>query len=227
MTTPPAPLVLSRQGETAVLCDANPQGELSLALQQRLWALAACLREDAKVAAGIREVVLGMNNLLLILSAPLRELAKLAAYLNRLWQTVAPIANSGRFFDVPVRYGGPEGEDLRAVAQATGLSVPDYVARHASATYTVYALGSHPGFAYLGGLPPALAVPRRASPRPSVAAGTVMVGGAQTSIQARTTPSGWHKIGLSSLQCFDPQANPPALLAPGDRIRFIVQSVQP
>jgi len=212
---------ISRQGECAVLCDPNPAGSLELPLQQRLWALAQTLHADPEV----RETVLGMNNILVIFHEPVRDVAQLTTRLTALWRAAAPLAGSGRVIEVPVRYGGEPGIDLPDVARATGLSVERYVELHAAATYTVYALGSQPGYAYLGGLPAALAVPRRTTPRASVAAGTVMVGGAQAGIQSRTTPSGWHLLGVCDVQSFNPNTDPPTFFAPGDTVRFVIESV--
>src|SRR5690606_19600156 len=121
--------------------------------------------------------------------------------------------------------GGAEGEDLPFVAKATGMKVDEYVALHSQAEYVVYALGSQPGFAYLGGLDPRLAVPRRETPRPRIRQGSVIVGGNQTGVLARTTPSGWHVIGRTELECFDPRQERAALLAPGDRVRFRARGI--
>ncbi len=82
-------------------------------------------------------------------------------------------------------------------------------------------LGFRPGFAYLGPLPEALARPRRATPRVRVAAGSVAIAGRQTGIYPSTSPGGWHLIGRTSLRLFDPAADPPSLIAPGDRVRFV------
>jgi len=216
-------LPISRQGEYALLCDPNPAGALALPLQQRLWAFAATVGN----LPDVRETVLGMNNLLVICHAPVIALAAWQERLTALWQTAEPVAGTGRVIEVPVRYGGEPGIDLPDVARATGLSVAQYVDLHASATYTVYALGSQPGYAYLGGLPEILAVPRRQTPRASVAAGTVMVGGAQAGIQSRTTPSGWHLLGMCDVQSFDPARDPPVFFAPGDTVRFVIEDILP
>jgi len=216
-------LHISRQGETALLCDPNPAGALELPLQQRLWAFAATLGQLPEV----RETVPGMNNILVIFHTPVIALAAWQERLTALWQAAEPAGGTGRVIEVPVRYGGEPGVDLPDVARATGLSVERYVELHASATYTVYALGSQPGFAYLGGLPDILVVPRRTSPRASVAAGTVMIGGVQAAIQSRTTPSGWHLLGMCDVQSFDPARDPPAFFAPGDTVRFVVAEVLP
>lgn len=118
---------------------------------------------------------------------------------------------------IPVRYDGP---DLEFIASSTGLSVDEVVARHSGRSYTVDLLGFVPGFGYLGELDPALHLPRRQQPRPRVAAGSVAIAAAQTAIYPLDTPGGWHIIGSTSTVMFDPDRNPPALLAPGDTVQF-------
>ena len=118
---------------------------------------------------------------------------------------------------IPVRYDGP---DLDFIASSTGLSVDEVVSRHSGRRYTVDLLGFVPGFGYLGELDPALHLPRREQPRPRVGAGSVAIAAAQTAIYPLDTPGGWHIIGSTSTVMFDPNRNPPALLAPGDTVQF-------
>ena len=120
-----------------------------------------------------------------------------------------------------MRYDGP---DLADVAAHCGLSTEEVVRRHTGADYVVYFIGFQPGFAYLGGLDEALHTPRRAEPRVAVPAGSVGIGGAQTGIYPLATPGGWQLIGRTALPLFDPQAEPPTLLAPGDRVRFVAEN---
>lgn len=121
---------------------------------------------------------------------------------------------------IPVLYGGAHGPDLGAVAKHTGLSEADVIARHAGGRYRVAMLGFAPGFSYLLGLDPRLAVPRRADPRARVPAGSVAIGGAQTGIYPESLPGGWQLIGCTPLTMFDMRAAPPSRLQPGDRVRF-------
>ena len=95
------------------------------------------------------------------------------------------------------------------------------IARHTAATYTVAMLGFAPGFPYLFGLDPALHIARRASPRTRVPAGSVAIGGAQTGIYPTELPGGWQLIGRTPLVLFEPARDPPSLLMPGDRVRFV------
>jgi KipI family sensor histidine kinase inhibitor len=123
--------------------------------------------------------------------------------------------------EIPVCYGGDFGPDLDALASHAKLTAADVIARHTAATYTVAMLGFAPGFPYLFGLDPALEMPRRASPRTRVPAGSVAIGGAQTGIYPSELPGGWQLIGRTPLALFDAQRDPPSLLMPGDRVRFV------
>jgi 5-oxoprolinase (ATP-hydrolysing) subunit B len=127
-------------------------------------------------------------------------------------------AAPGREHEIAVRYDGP---DLGDVARRTGLSVADVVARHTARLYTVYFLGFVPGWAYLGDLDPLLVVPRRTEPRSRVPAGAVAIAGAQTGVYPYAIPGGWHLIGSTSAELFDPMRDPPAVFAAGDRVRFV------
>jgi inhibitor of KinA len=126
-----------------------------------------------------------------------------------------------RVVELPVRYGGEAGPDLEEVARRAGLSPEEAVALHAGAEYRVHALGFLPGFPYLGGLPERLATPRRATPRERVPAGSVAIGGSQAGVYPFASPGGWNVIGHTPLRLFRPEADPPALLRVGDRVRFV------
>ncbi len=132
----------------------------------------------------------------------------------------AVITGTTRHIEIPVAYGGEFGPDLETVATQTGLRAAEITALHAGAEYLVHAIGFAPGFPYLGGLPARLTVPRRTTPRPRVPAGSVGIGGAQTGIYSIETPGGWNLIGRTPLRLFDPARADPALLHPGDHVRF-------
>ena len=115
-----------------------------------------------------------------------------------------------------------DGADLAEVARATGMSIDEVVELHARGRYVVEALGFMPGFAYLGGLDPRLCLPRRATPRPAVAAGSVAIAAERTAIYPGSSPGGWHLIGSARLPSplFSPTASPPCPLSVGDIVRF-------
>jgi KipI family sensor histidine kinase inhibitor len=123
-----------------------------------------------------------------------------------------------REHEISVRY---DGQDLSEVAKRTGMSVEDVIAAHTSQTYSVDLLGFVPGFAYLSELPASLQLPRRGEPRPRVAAGSVAIAGSHTGIYPLDTPGGWHLLGRTEIKLFDPTRSPPALLEPGDSVRFV------
>jgi KipI family sensor histidine kinase inhibitor len=135
--------------------------------------------------------------------------------------TDGPPAAPGPLVEIPVRYGGPDGPDLAEVAERMGRSEADVVALHAGPEYRVYLVGFVPGFPYLGMLPAELDLPRRTAPRVRVPAGSVAIAGRQTGVYPFATPGGWHLLGRTATPIWDVRRDPPALLAPGDRVRFV------
>jgi KipI family sensor histidine kinase inhibitor len=197
---------------------------MALHSQQRIWALA----REAANWPGVREAVPGMNNLMLSFAqAPrtLGDLGELEARLLAAWLAAEPLPLQGRIVELPVVYGGAGGPHMRDVVEHTGMSIDEIVERHSAPLYPVYALGSHPGYCYLGGMDPRIATPRRKVPVVSIPGGAVSIGGAQTGVSASEGPSGWNTIGSTSMHFFDPAHDPPALLQPGDSIRFRVEKV--
>lgn len=118
---------------------------------------------------------------------------------------------------IPVVY---DGEDLPWVAAHWGVDVDEVVRRHRSTEYRVAFCGFAPGFGYLTGLPEELSVPRLATPRTRVPAGSVGLAGPYTGIYPSASPGGWLLIGRTDLALFDVHADPPALLAPGVTVHF-------
>lgn len=216
MTKPP--VLISEMGESALLIQS--EGPMSLDVQRLYWALDRVCHD----LPGVTETVPGVHSLLLRFD-PQAELADAAAHLQDLWQEIRPAEGRGRLVEVPVHYGGAGGEDLQELAASHGLSVGEVVKLHSAPTYIVFALGSQPGFPYLGGLDPRLVTARRASPRQRVEEGSVVIGGEQAGVIARTSPSGWHIIGATRVRLFDLDREEPALLQPGDQLRFSVEKV--
>jgi KipI family sensor histidine kinase inhibitor len=128
-----------------------------------------------------------------------------------------PPSGDPREVTLDVRY---DGEDLDLVARDAGLSAEAVVELHTGAVYTVAFTGFAPGFGYLTGLPEPLRQPRLESPRTRVPAGSVGLAGEFTGVYPRESPGGWRLLGHTSATLFDPHADPPALFAPGDRVRF-------
>ncbi|MBW7965085.1 5-oxoprolinase subunit PxpB [Bradyrhizobium sp. BR 10261] len=206
-------------GTTALLFEAP--GETTLEAQRRIWAMA----HAAAGFPGVREAVPGMNNLMLVFVEPPRRPEEIEQRLLELWNVIAPLPIVGRCIDLPVAYGGEAGPHMADVIEHTGMSVDEIVERHSAPTYIVFALGSHPGYCYLGGMDARIATPRRKVPVLKIPRGAVSIGGNQTGVSASDGPSGWNTIGSTQVAFFDVNRSPPALLQPGDSIRFRVARV--
>lgn len=121
-----------------------------------------------------------------------------------------------RELELRVRYDGPDVPDI---ARLTGLTIGEVIQRHRDATYTVDAMGFAPGFAYLRGLDPRLVVPRRATPRPRVPAGSLAIADVYTAVYPFDSPGGWHLLGaVTEVRMFGPDG---PRLQLGDRVRFV------
>lgn len=125
---------------------------------------------------------------------------------------------SARSVEIPTGY---DGADLAEVAAASGMSIDALITAHASREYVAYFLGFMPGFAYLGDLDGRIRAPRRSSPRPRVPAGSVAIADGQTAVYPFDSPGGWQLIGRTDAHMFDADRDPPNLIQPGDRVRFV------
>jgi inhibitor of KinA len=143
--------------------------------------------------------------------------SRLIPYLSRLDREPLP---APREVEIPVCYGGEFGPDLNNVAEMHGMTAAQVIELHSSPTYVVYFLGFAPGFAYLGGLPTALASARLETPRAKVPQGSVGIGGKQSGVYPFSTPGGWRLIGRTPVAMFRRDANPMSLLQIGDHVRF-------
>jgi len=123
-----------------------------------------------------------------------------------------------RHLEIPVVYDGP---DLAEVARLVHLSPQEVVERHVAAEYVVAFIGFAPGFAYLVGGDERLEVPRLQRPRERVPAGSVAIAGPYSGVYPTDSPGGWRLLGRTTLTLFDPERTLPALLASGDRVRFV------
>ena len=172
--------------------------------------------------AGVRDVVPTYRSVAVHFDPLHTDVDELRACVGR-FAHEKPMAREGALIEVPVVYGGDEGPDLHEVATIAGISEHEVVSRHGAPEYRVFMLGFLPGFPYLGIVDAAIAVPRKATPRSMVPAGSVGIAGKQTGIYPRQSPGGWQVIGRTPLQLFDPSRDPAALFAPGDRVRFVAE----
>lgn len=190
----------------------------------------ACAALEAAALPGVRELVPAATSIVVhydpvavsAAGAPADDLAGWlgARAANALAGTAKAKPARGRAVEVPVCYDAEFAPDLKRVAAQAGIAEAEVVRRHARADYWVALVGFAPGFPYLAGLPEELATPRLAKPRTHVPAGSVGIAAGQTGIYPLGTPGGWNLIGRTPLRLFDPQADPPALLQAGDRVKF-------
>jgi KipI family sensor histidine kinase inhibitor len=211
---------VSLLGTLAVLFEAP--GAFDLTQQQRIWALADIVGDWPDVL----EAVPGVTNLMVAWREAPREFESGRQRLLAAWERAAPKQMSGRTIEVPVVYGGSAALDMAAVAEHTGLDAREIVDIHSRAEYTVCAVGSAPGFAYLHGLDPRLTCPRKAIPTLRVPAGAVSIGGMQTGVSVVASPNGWNVIGRASVSMFDLARPSPSLLSAGDKVRFVVERIE-
>jgi KipI family sensor histidine kinase inhibitor len=189
-------------------------------LHARVVQLAAAL--SAASLPGVTDVVPAYGTIGIHFQPLVTDLARLQVTVRRIDASLPDVpVTGGHLHEIPVHYGGDDGPDLADVAAWAGCSEDAVVARHSEVDYRVYVLGFVPGFAYLGTVDPRIAAPRRRVPRELVPAGSVGIAGAQSGIYPSSTPGGWQLIGRTSTVLFDQRRTPGALLAPGDRVRFI------
>ncbi|NIX76045.1 5-oxoprolinase subunit PxpB [Microvirga terricola] len=174
----------------------------------------------ASPPAGLIETVPTYRSLTIQFDPTLTDYDALAAFLTEKAATIAPRNAIGRRWRVPVVYGGAFGEDLDEVAGQHGLSPQQLIEIHSAAIYRVYMIGFMPGFAYLGGLDPRIATPRRTQPRAKIPAGSIIIGGAQAAVMSIEGPSGWHLLGRTPVRSYAPERDPAFLLAAGDEVVF-------
>jgi len=190
--------------------------EIDPAVNARVLAL------DARVSglAGVVETLPTYRSLLVHYDPAAVDFHALAAALLDLAADLPDIAREGRLWRIPVVYGGEFGVDLGDIARRHGITPDDLVQRHSAPVYRVYMSGFLPGFAYLGGLDPSIATPRRESPRARTPAGTISIGGVQALVASIEAPSGWHLLGRTPVRNFMLGREPVFILEPGDQIVF-------
>ncbi|MEU6625942.1 allophanate hydrolase subunit 1 [Streptomyces litmocidini] len=196
-----------RAGERALLVELEG-GDATEAFHAELLR-----RRAAGALPAVREIVPAARTVLLDgVDDPERLAAELAG-----WEPAPLHARVGTAVEVPVRYDGP---DLPEVAALWGVSVEAAVRIHTAAEFRVAFCGFAPGFGYLTGLGERYGVPRRATPRTAVPAGSVALAGPYTGVYPRSSPGGWQLIGTTDVVLWDSGRDPAALLAPGTRVRF-------
>ncbi|MFZ3454499.1 5-oxoprolinase/urea amidolyase family protein [Arthrobacter sp. 7Tela_A1] len=200
-------LTVRRAGERALLVELDgPEG--AAALHSRL---------QTDPLPGQTGLVPAARTVLVRLATP-AQARQAASLLARLELRAADRTGPAGLVELETVY---DGEDLAEVARLTGLGSADAVAEaHSAAVWTAAFCGFAPGFAYLTGGDPRLAVPRRAEPRTAVPAGAVALAGAYSAAYPGSSPGGWQLIGRTSAPLWDLDREQPALISPGATVRF-------
>jgi KipI family sensor histidine kinase inhibitor len=211
--------------------DAALMLELADAVDLDANALAQRVAEDVRAAGvdGVTDVVGAIATVTVHFSVLTADEARRmrVRLQDMLSAAVAYEADGGQADDrppvtIPVCYDAAFAPDLAEIAAATGLSTEEVVRLHVASPHRVLMMGFAPGFAYVGGLDARLAaVPRRATPRPRVDAGSVAIANGQTAVYPFATPGGWNIVGRTPLVMFDPAREPPSVLQTGDRVAFV------
>ncbi|WP_030560552.1 5-oxoprolinase subunit B family protein [Streptomyces aureocirculatus] len=202
-----------------------PMGERALLVEVADGTAAAALHAELlrRRAAGdlqVREIVPAARTVLLDGLTGHDEARRLAARLPS-WEIPPLSARAEDVLELPVRYDGP---DLADVAALWGVPVPEVARIHSAAEFRVAFCGFAPGFGYLTGLGGVPEVPRRATPRTAVPAGSVGLAGPYTGVYPRASPGGWQLIGTTEAVLWDHARVPAALLTPGTRVRFVPEA---
>jgi KipI family sensor histidine kinase inhibitor len=208
--------------------DTYPLGDSALTVQFGTERSATLLRQIHAAAAHLRErrlqhvedivpAYLAISVFYDGLAATYEEMKSQVLAAIAGMTTASAAAAPGREHVIPVHY---EGADLEYVAVQCGITVDRVIAAHTGREYSVDVLGFVPGFAYMSEVDPAIQLPRRAEPRARVRAGSVAIAGSHTGIYPLDTPGGWHILGTTTVRLFDATREEPALLSPGDIVRF-------
>ena len=207
---------ITEAGDSALLLELDEV--INVSVNAQAIAVAGAVRRAG--LPGIRDVVSTYRSVAVHFDPLTVDIESIRDTLTRA-ADAPPVLAEGKTVVIPVQYGGDMGPDLDAVAEFAGLSPHEVVARHAGARYRVFMLGFLPGFAYMGTVDQTIAMPRRATPRVKVPAGSVGIAGRQTGVYPSESPGGWQLIGRTPVSLFNPNRVPAALVAPGDTVRFV------
>lgn len=210
----------SMLGTSAVI--VQPEGEQSYEIQRRLWSMG----QQVELWPDVMEIVFGMTNMMVVCHGPIVSPEDFCRRLEKIWEHSEPASGKNKIVEIPTVYGGEFAVDMKHVMKRTNLSVSEIARIHSEPLYDVFAVGSVPGFAYLGGMNPELFVPRKETPSLSIEKGSLTIGGMQTAISALTGPNGWNCIGFCDVELFDISKQSPCFLSPGDQVRFRIDKIE-
>ena len=213
---------LRAQGDRCLSIDFGHE----ISVQTGLICLAAAQALRAAALTGVTDIVPSYTSVALhyhpTAGADSANINNLSHAIERLIARGLPaLSATSRLVEIPVCYGAEHGPDLAEVALKTGLTQDQVIELHTAPGSMVFMLGFAPGSPYIGLHDAAFALPRREVPRTAVPKGSVAIANRQTAIYPNRLPGGWHILGATPLNMFEMGRTPPALLMPGDRVRFV------
>ena len=203
-------------GDTALVVEFGDRVEREMS--DRVLRLSRLVRASA--TAGVVETVPTYRSLMVQYDPLITDHASLIAAIEKLIDSSAAAEQQAKLWRIPACYAESHAPDLAQVAERVGLSPEEVVRLHTEARLHVYMVGFVPGFPYMGDLPEPLVLPRRTDPRIKVPAGSIATAQGMTGIYPVESPGGWHLIGATPIRLFDARLERPALLSPGDKVRF-------
>jgi KipI family sensor histidine kinase inhibitor len=205
-----------------------PNGDTALAVEfgeridrstsERVLALHDRLAHAAP--PGVVELLPTFRSLMVHYDPARTSRAALARAIGPLLDGLESVRPAARRWTIPVCYDPAFALDLEEVAARTSLAPAEVIEHHSATTYHVYMIGFLPGYPYMGDVPARLALPRRENPRTQVPAGSVAIATTMTAVYTLQSPGGWHILGRTPAPLWNRRRAPPAVLAPGDRVRF-------
>ena len=203
-------------GDTALVVEFGDR--IDRALSDRVLQLSQRIRVDR--LPGVTETVPTFRSLMVHYDPTATNGARLVSEIRARIGDSEARTHRCRLWRLPACYAPSFAPDLVSVAERTGLAPQEVVRRHAQTQFHVYMIGFTPGCPYMGDLPPELHLPRRVDPRMRVPSGSIAIAAGLSIIYPAESPGGWHLIGATPVQLFDPRSKRPSLLAPGDAVRF-------
>ncbi|MEJ6473903.1 5-oxoprolinase subunit PxpB [Pseudoalteromonas piscicida] len=208
-----------RLGEHAIVVDLPCASANQKSKNLTLFALKKWLDDSGEFV----DVVPAKHSVTAYLKDPLQAQHWLST-IEQNWNDLELTAPKPTLHRIPVKYGKEFGQDFEKVACELGLTHQQLIDLHTSVEYQVHFMGFLPGFAYLAGLPEALHLPRKSTPITHVPKGSIAIADSYSAIYPCQSPGGWHLLGQTDINLFNPESEQVSLLQPGDIVRFVESS---